>query len=206
MKTLREMMDLIKSAQTVDEGSKIAYVVSYFEKITGEKGETTVSAMSPDEAAEKVKKNPGQHGYPIEVYHVKRAVPVDEGYKDYKAPYNQGRDDINNEWDGQAERREEWREKAQEEKVVKDRVRFINLNKDKPGFEQDLDRPFDHGIFDFITNGDFENTTYTSPKDKDEYARGWKAAQKYSRVKEDQLEETEIDSVRRIEELFRDKR
>jgi hypothetical protein len=41
---------------------------------------------------------------------------VSEGYKDYKAPYNRGRDDIDNEWDGEADRREEEYEKSQQER------------------------------------------------------------------------------------------
>lgn len=45
---------------------------------------------------------------------------LSEGYKDYKAPYNRGRDDIDNEWDGEADRREEQYEKAQQERKAKE--------------------------------------------------------------------------------------
>ena len=75
-----EVQDIINNdEQGVAEGSDIAYVVSYFEKITGDKGETTVSAISPDKAAEKVAKDMGKHGYPLVVYHVRRAESVAEG-------------------------------------------------------------------------------------------------------------------------------
>ena len=71
-----------------------------------------VAGLSPDSAHRNRLRNI------IRRYESKQGVA--EGYKDYKASYNRGRDDIDNEWDGEADRREEEYEKAQQERKAKE--------------------------------------------------------------------------------------
>jgi hypothetical protein len=62
----------------VDEGATVAYVVSYFDTKTGNKGENTVSALTKQDAADKIVKLMHERGYDVVVTAARPAV--EEGW------------------------------------------------------------------------------------------------------------------------------
>lgn len=70
--------------QGVAEGATVAYVVTYINPETDDRGETTVSAMSKEDAMTKVKQQLKQKGYTVAINGVRRAEAVDEGQTDYQ--------------------------------------------------------------------------------------------------------------------------
>ena len=69
---------LIKSSQTVHEGATVAYVVSYFDTKTGDHGESTVSALTQDDARDQIVDLMHERGYDVVVTGVRSAQGVAE--------------------------------------------------------------------------------------------------------------------------------
>lgn len=82
-KQLNSLEQYLKMQKTVwkkpiEEGATVAYVVQYFNTKTGDKGESTVSALTQQDAADKIVELMHERGYDIVVNSVRSAYPINE--------------------------------------------------------------------------------------------------------------------------------
>jgi hypothetical protein len=70
------------------------------------------------------------------------------------------------------------------------------------GIPNDL-TPYEAGEADGLSGEPYENPYPEGSESYTEFRQGWRAG--YSESKQEEIEETELDPIRRVEELFRDR-
>lgn len=77
----KEDRDVIPALTGVGEGATVAYVVTYFDTKTGDKGESTVSALTQQDAKDQIVDLMHERGYDVVVTGVRSAQGVAEDWK-----------------------------------------------------------------------------------------------------------------------------